>query len=60
MKKEEKNVLLAEIVNLKKALMTMRIKFSSGDFASLKNYKKTKKEIAKLFTKINNKPTKVA
>ena len=47
--------IFAEIQNLKKDLLSMRIKSSSGDVISVKEYKKKKKEIARLFTKINAK-----
>ena len=55
MKKEEKLSILTDISNLKKELMMMRIKASSGDTIVVKDCKKKKKEIARLFTKMNNK-----
>jgi ribosomal protein L29 len=55
MKKEEKNTILGEIASLKKELMFMRVKASSGEAVLVKDYKLKKKEIARLFTKINNK-----
>ena len=55
MKKEEKNSKLAEIANPKKDLMMMRIKASSGDAVPVKDFKTKKKEVARLFTKINDK-----
>ncbi len=61
MKKEEKQSVLANIASLKKELMMMRIKASSGDTTVIKDYKLKKKEIARLFTKINdNKKTNKA
>lgn len=55
MKKEEKNSKLAEIATLKKDLMMLRIKASSGDAVPVKEFKIKKKEIARLFTQINDK-----
>jgi|GEM_PF-1198933 len=54
MKKEEKQSFLTDIANLKKELLMMRIKASSGESVIAKNYKSKKKEIARLFTKINS------
>ncbi len=61
MKKEEKNSKLAEIANLKKDIMMLRIKASPGDAVLVKDFKIKKKEIARLFTQINSveKTTKV-
>lgn len=58
MKKEEKNSSLAEIAKLKKDLMMMRIKSSSGDSIVLKDFRNKKKEVARLFTKVNDKNNK--
>lgn len=58
MKKEEKQSALIDIANLKKELLMMRIKASSGELTVIKEHKKKKKEIARLFTKINNKVAK--
>lgn len=55
MKQDEKNSILANIANLKKELLMMRIKASSGEAISVKDYKNKKKEVARLFTKINKK-----
>ena len=52
---EDKKSLLQDISLKKKSLLMMRIKRSSGDFEAAKNMKGTKKEIARLFTKINKK-----
>jgi ribosomal protein L29 len=54
MKKEEKSSALAEIATIKKDLMMMRIKSSSGESVVAKEYKNKKKAIARLFTKINS------
>lgn len=54
MKKEEKQSLLTDISSLKKELLMMRIKASSGEAVVIKDYKNKKKEIARLFTKINS------
>ncbi len=53
MKKEEKKSILASIASLKKELLMMRVKTSSGETISVKDYKNKRKEVAKLFTKIN-------
>ena len=60
MKKEEKNAKLAEIANLKKELMMLRIKASSGEAVLIKAFKDKKKAIARIFTAINNKKTNKA
>lgn len=57
MKKEEKQSKLTEISNLKKEIMMMRIKSSSGDSVAVKEYRIKRKEIARLFTAINAKET---
>ena len=54
MKKEEKTTLL-NIASLKKDLLMMRIKASSGEAIVIKDYKYKKKEVARLFTTLNNK-----
>ncbi len=55
MKKEEKKSTLAEIANLKRELLLMRVKASAGEAIVTKDYKNKRKEVARLFTKINNK-----
>jgi ribosomal protein L29 len=55
MKKEEINSILTNIANLKKELLMMRIKASSGEAIIVKDYKNKRKEVARLFTKINKK-----
>lgn len=52
---EDKKLALADITRLKKDLLMMRIKSSSGEVVVIKDYKSKKKEVARLFTKINNK-----
>lgn len=42
-----------EIIDLKKKLLNLRIKNASGDLKNVSLIKKTKKEIARLFTKVN-------
>ena len=53
-KKEDTKSVLVNIANLKKELMMMRIKASSGDSVAVKDSKLKKKEIARLFTKLNS------
>ncbi len=53
MKKEEKKSILANISSLKKELLMLRIKVSMGETIAAKEYKIKKKEVARLFTKIN-------
>ena len=53
MKIEEKKSILADIAGLKKELMMIRIKVSSGETIVVKDYKNKKKEVARLFTKLN-------
>lgn len=57
MNKEERKIAIADIANLKKELMMVRIKASSGEAINLKDYRGKKKQIARLFTKINDKKT---
>lgn len=60
MKKEEKQSFLTDISTLKKDLMMLRIKASSGETVLIKEFKTKKKAIARLFTKMNNKKTNKA
>jgi ribosomal protein L29 len=53
--KEEKNSILSQIASFKRDLMMMRVKASSGEAVIVKDFKIKKKEVARLFTKINNK-----
>jgi ribosomal protein L29 len=55
MKKEDNKSTLANIAGLKKELLMMRIKASSGETIVAKDYKNKRKEVARLFTQINNK-----
>ncbi len=55
MKKKENKPTLVDIANLKKDLLMMRIKSSSGESIVVKDYKAKKKEVARLFTQLNNK-----
>jgi ribosomal protein L29 len=55
MKSDEKKSILAQISDLKKELMMMRVKASSGESIVIKDYRQKKKEVARLFTQINNK-----
>lgn len=59
MKKEEKQSALIDIANLKKELLMMRIKASSGEATVAKDYRNKRKEIARLFTKINSNKTAI-
>lgn len=54
MNKEEINSVLSEISDIKKELLMMRIKASSGESVAVKEFSKKKKTIARLFTKINS------
>ena len=53
MKTEEAKPTLTNIANLKKELLMMRIKASSGESVIAKDFKNKKKEVARLFTKLN-------
>jgi len=55
MKKDEQKSALANIASLKKELLMMRIKASSGETIVAKDYKNKRKEVARLFTKLNQK-----
>jgi ribosomal protein L29 len=59
MKKEEKQSALIDIANLKKELLMMRIKASSDEATIAKDYRNKRKEIARLFTKINSNKTAI-
>ena len=58
MKIEEKKSLLTKISDLKKEIMLVKIKASSGESVVVKDYRKKKKEVARLFTQINNEKLK--
>jgi ribosomal protein L29 len=51
----DKKSMLLEIYNLKKELLLLRIKITSGDKINLKDYREKKKKIAIIFTKLNKK-----
>jgi ribosomal protein L29 len=55
MKKEEKLPFLIKIVELKKELTMLRIKSSSGETIPFQKAKSIKKEIARIYTKLNSK-----
>jgi len=55
MKVEEIKSIIANIFQLKKDVLHMRVRMSSGDVVSLKDYRAKKSEIARLYTKINKK-----
>jgi len=52
---EDNKSILLEIASLKKDLLISRIKLSTGDSSGAKEIKNKKKEIARLFTKLNAK-----
>lgn len=54
MLKEDKKNLKQEIVESKKKLLSLRIKKSSGDLKDTSLFKKTRKSIARSFTKLNS------
>ena len=49
-----KKSIISEIFTKKRELLLMKVKLTSGDSISLKDLKKNKKEIARLFTKLND------
>ena len=54
MSTENKKTLLQNILELKKKLFSLKFKKSSGDLKDTSVIKKMKKDIARLFTKLNN------
>ena len=54
MLKEDKDNIKKEIVESKKKLLSLRIKKSSGDVKDTSLFKKMRKSIARLFTKLND------
>jgi ribosomal protein L29 len=52
---EERKSILEDISLKKRGLLVARIKQSSGDNSGVKNIKNIKKEVARLFTKLNAK-----
>jgi ribosomal protein L29 len=55
MKSEDQSFSLGKILALKKELFIMRIKKGSEKSPNFKDYKKKKKEVARILTSINNK-----
>jgi len=55
MTKINKKDIVSQIYNLRKELLFMRVKKSSGDDILIKNYRAKKKEIARLLTTVNSK-----
>lgn len=53
MSAESKRELLDKILELKKKLVSLRFKKSSGELTNTSEIGKVKKEIARLFTKLN-------
>jgi len=51
----DKKSMLSEIFNLKKDLLMLRLRITSGDKINLKEYREKKKKIAVIFTTINKK-----
>lgn len=51
---QDKKSLLTEIAALKKELMMLRIKITSGESVAVKEFKDKRKAVARLFTKINS------
>jgi len=49
-----KKSVIDEISSKKRELLLMKVKLTSGDSISLKDLRKNKKEIARLFTKLND------
>ena len=51
----DKKSMISEIYNLKKELLLLRMKITSGDKINLKDYREKKKKIAIIFTTLNKK-----
>lgn len=51
---EEKKSILEEISFKKRELLVMKIKLSSGEVVMLKKMREVKKDVARLFTKLNS------
>ena len=52
---EDKKSLLEDIKLKKRALTIFKLKFSAGENIGVKNIRNTRKEIARLLTKLNKK-----
>ncbi len=53
MTQQDRKKILAYISNLKKDLVLMKVKASSGETISTKDLRNKKKEVARLFTQLN-------
>lgn len=51
---EEKKSLLENIKSKKREFLVMKMKLASGESISIKDLRNTKKEIARLFTKLSS------
>ena len=49
----DKKSMISEIYNLKKDLLMLRLRITSGDKIILKDYREKKKKVAMIFTTIN-------
>lgn len=49
----DKKSMISEIYNLKKDLLLLRLRLTSGDKIILKDYREKKKKVAMIFTTIN-------
>ena len=54
MTQEENKSILSNIASLKKELLIARLKISMRDSVIIKDYRQKKKEVARLFTKLNS------
>jgi ribosomal protein L29 len=55
MKAEDKKSIMEEISSKKRELLIMKVKLSAGESIMLKEMRTIKKDVARLFTKLNNK-----
>jgi len=55
MNNTDKKTMISEIFNLKKDLLSLRLRITSGDKINLNDYRNKKKKIAEIFTIINKK-----
>ncbi len=53
MNQTDKKSMISEIYNLKKDLLLLRLRITSGDKIILKDYREKKKKVAMIFTTIN-------
>ena len=54
MNQEEKKSILSNIASLKKDLLIKRLKISMRESVIIKDYRQKKKEVDRLFTKLNS------